>query len=330
MARLSKQQSREHQKACELLTQDALTDADKDFIFDHWQESASHLNGLAGAFFTPRPIADLMSIEISGIRKDEKTRVIDLCGGIGALSYPLTYKFCDEFDLTIVELNPDYLEVGKKLLPKARWILADVLNLPSDLGHFDFAIANPPFGVIKSNGTAPRYSGAQFEYKVLDVASNIADFGVFILPQTSCSFKLSGQQCFSYDDKNEKYQKFVEQTGIEIDPNCGLDTEECGAQWHGVKVTVEIACIDFIEARNRRQQHTSTTTQTTLSAPLLEETVAIPVAALAEPKAVEVEELTVAVATMDLPDESEIDLGEMPRTPEPIGTPVQQDLFSFL
>ena len=235
-----------------MLKKDVLTTKNKDFIYDHWQESASHLNGLAGAFFTPQPIADLMTLEIGGARREGKTRVIDLCGGIGALSYPLTYKFLESFDLTIIELNPDYVEVGKRLIPQARWICADVLDLPSDLGHFDVAIANPPFGVIKSNGKSARYTGPNFEYKVLDVASDLANFGVFVLPQTSCPFKYSGVRCFEYVATNEKYLKFREQTGIKITPNSGLDTETCGAVWHGVKVTVEIACVKLDNARKRR------------------------------------------------------------------------------
>lgn len=45
-------------------------------------------------------------------------------------------------DITCVELNPHYVEVGKKVVPEATWICADVLDpfLPDLLGQFDFAI----------------------------------------------------------------------------------------------------------------------------------------------------------------------------------------------
>jgi hypothetical protein len=53
-------------------------------------------------------------------------------------------------ELTCVEINPRYFEVGRKLLPEARWINADVFDWRTlDLGRYDVAIANPPFGRVK-------------------------------------------------------------------------------------------------------------------------------------------------------------------------------------
>src|ERR1700760_3262460 len=113
-----------------------------------------------------------LTIEVTG------RRVIDLCAGIGSLAF--AYYHRDAFrrgnglEIVCVEQNFDYVAVGRKVLPEATWILANVLELPARLGKFDCASANPPFGRIKSAGTAPRYTGAEFKYSVIDVASDIA------------------------------------------------------------------------------------------------------------------------------------------------------------
>src|SRR5262249_47611369 len=76
-----------------------------------------------------------------------------------------------QLEIVCIEQNPDYVTVGKKVLPEATWICANVLDLPASLGRFDCAIANPPFGRIKSTGAAPRYTGAEFEYSVSRLAA---------------------------------------------------------------------------------------------------------------------------------------------------------------
>jgi hypothetical protein len=128
-----------------------------------------------------------------------------------------------------------------------------VCDLPPDVKGFDCAIANPPFGRIRSSDTpAPRYGGAEFEYKVLDVASGVADYGVFLIPQSSSPFRLSGSRCFE-EQSTEKYNRLVEQTQIELQPNCGLDTSVFEGEWHSTSVRTEIVVADFREARARRE-----------------------------------------------------------------------------
>lgn len=253
MSRLSKQNAGAHVDACKLLEKDTLSFDEKLFVLENWQESAAHLNNLAGAFFTPQPLARSLAIEVV-----PSAKVVDLCAGIGALAFAYLNWYILEHRtapprITCCEVNADYVAVGRKILPEATWIQADVLNLPADLKAFDIAISNPPFGRIRS-GTSrpPRYTGADFEYKVLDVARDIADYGVFLLPQNSCPFKISGQQNFS-ESNNEKHSKFSMETGIVLEPNCGIDTiAAAGDAWHGVSVVTEVACTDFTEARKRR------------------------------------------------------------------------------
>jgi len=106
-----------------------------------WHEGATHENGAAGAFFTPFDLACDFALDGAG------RRVIDLCAGIGVLSYIIHHrsKWGERLaEITCVEINPRYVVVGQKLLPQARWIVADVFDWRTlDLGRYDVAIANP-------------------------------------------------------------------------------------------------------------------------------------------------------------------------------------------
>jgi hypothetical protein len=259
LSKLSKAQAKAHQQACEFLKKDALSEDEKLFVLENWQESAKHINTIAGAFFTPIGLARDLSIEVN-----PGSRIIDLCAGIGALSF-----FCSgpwkQSEIVCVELNPEYAEVGKKIVPEARWIVGSVFDLPADIGHFDFAIGNPPFGATPREAKAPRYSGREFELHVIDVASDIADFGAFIVPQMSAGFKYSGSPAGGWPEtrkdgvgsgyaecKTEIHEKLLSLTGIVLEPSCGIDTSGYDGEWHGVSIRTEVVTTDFIEARQRR------------------------------------------------------------------------------
>ena len=99
--------------------------------------------------------------------------------------------------------------------------------------------------------TAPRYSGSEFTYHVMDIASDIADHGAFIVPQGVAGFRYSGVQCYQRAENNQ-YRAFVEQTGISLEAGCGIDTSLFRNDWKGTSAAVEIVCADFIEAREIR------------------------------------------------------------------------------
>jgi hypothetical protein len=174
-------------------------------------------------------------------------RIIDLCAGIGTLSFmALRTGFYGETkpEVVCVEINPDYVEVGRKIVPDASWICASVFELP-DLGRFCCAISNPPFGAVKRAGKGgPRFTGSEFEYHVIDVASVIADEGAFIVPQESAPFRYSGQDYFK-EVRGERYERFEAQTGIILRTNIGIDTSYYADDWHGVTPKVEIVVADF-------------------------------------------------------------------------------------
>lgn len=251
MAKLTKQESKLHQQAEALLSKDILSIDDKEFILTHWHPAAAFDVGASGAFFTPFELA-------KDFRIDAGTgRIIDLCAGIGSLAY-----WCRNFtwgsevpaELVCVEINPAYVEIGKKILPEATWICANVFDVPDmDLGYFDHAIANPPFGKVNRHGrTAPRYEGSDFAYHVIDIASDLADHGAFILPQGSAPFRYSGVQYYQRDERRS-YQTFLEQTAIELDAGCGIDCSIFQNQWKGTSPAVEIVCADFTNLEEQRR-----------------------------------------------------------------------------
>lgn len=152
---LTKAQRKTHEQAEEILKKDILTEDEKEFVFKNWCPHARFDVGASGAYFTPFDLA-------ADFRIDGGTgRIIDLCAGIGALAYWLAkYPWGADgpTEVVCVEINPAFVEIGKKLVPEATWICGNVFDvLDMGLGHFDHAVANPPFGRTARYGcSAPR------------------------------------------------------------------------------------------------------------------------------------------------------------------------------
>lgn len=118
---------------------------------------------------------------------------------------------------------------------------------------FDVAIANPPFGKVKRNGTGPRYRGPEFELHVIDIAGEIADRGVFIIPQQSAPFRYSGTKMFDRRTTGRGVE-FEKQTGFSLQEGCGVDTAFYKDEWKDTVVICEIVCAEFTEIRQRRDE----------------------------------------------------------------------------
>lgn len=236
MGKLTKPQIAAHKKACELLAKDRLTFDERFEVLNGWSESANHINSAAGAFFTPEGLASDFQIYVNG------KRILDLCAGIGRLSLH-AWAWRGDAEITCVEVNPDYAAIGRKVLPEARWIVADIFDLPKDLGRFDCVIGNPPFGATKRSGNAPRYKGKAFEYHLIDIASDYAPYGAFIVPQMSAPWFYSGTAPARPNDAHG-LRTFTESTGIELEIS-SIDTTMYRDQWRGVAPAVEIVTADF-------------------------------------------------------------------------------------
>lgn len=249
MAKLTKAQRKAHAEAEAILTKDRLTEDEREFVFRNWHEGAEFINGAAGAFFTPYDLAGDFALDGAG------GRVIDLCAGIGILSYFIGERAkygSRPADLTCIELNPKYCEVGRKLLPDARWINADVFDWRElDLGRYDIAIGNPPFGRVRRSANGPRYRGADFEFHIIDIAAELADYGAFIVPQQSASFQYSGRHCYERRTSG-KGVEFQNATGLEMEIGVGVDTSIFKDAWKDTSIITEIVCFDFAEGREAR------------------------------------------------------------------------------
>ena len=251
MAKLTKEQRKLHAQAEAVLRQDRLSDDDRAFVFEHWHAGAENNIGAAGAFFTPLSLALDMAFDIGG------RRIIDLCAGIGVLSYAALCRRGGRDpapEITCIESNPRFVEIGRKLLPSARWICADVMDWRRWWGEvldgmvFDLAYGNPPFGRVARNGQGPRYRGPDFEYHVIDIASEIADAGTFLIPQMSCSFRHSGRadHCRLTSGRGVAFEAL---TGLQMDGGVGVDTAFYRDDWQEAAPLCEIACLDFAAAR---------------------------------------------------------------------------------
>tara|TARA_R100000365_G_C2747870_1_gene78283 strand:+ start:4255 stop:5082 length:828 start_codon:yes stop_codon:yes gene_type:complete len=249
MAKLTRAQRKAHAAAEAILTKDRLTEDEREFVFQNWHEGANHINGVAGAFFTPWDLAADFALD------GGSGRIIDLCAGIGILSYFLHRRSqwgTRPAEITCVEFNPRYVEVGRKLLPEARWINADVFDWRElELGQFDCAIGNPPFGRVRRTANGPRYRGPECEFHIIDIAAELADYGAFIIPQQSATFKYSGCQCFERRTSGRGIE-FERKTGLDMDIGAGVDTSIHRDQWKDTSIICEIACFDFAAARERR------------------------------------------------------------------------------
>jgi len=240
MARLSKAQIKAHEQAVTLLQQERLNDDDREFVLDNWQESANHVNSAAGAFFTPSSLAASTAIYTAG-----SETIIDLCAGIGCLGLWAWWLGGGKAKVTCLEINPDYVAVGRKLFPEATWICA---SAEAATGRFDCAIANPPFGKT-ARIKGPRYSGED-DLAVVDIAADLAQWGVFILPTLSVPFEYSGRATHQYR-ATPKSDRFEKATGIVL--RCeSTDASFSKDDWRGVSPSVEVCSVDFDEWRESR------------------------------------------------------------------------------
>ena len=263
MAKISKRLISKHNKSLVLLEKEELDYYDREFIFDNYHEGVAKSNNMISAHFTPHQIA--LSMQQSFRNGDY---FIDLCAGIGRLAYTLlrnhemAYLLGDNKLLGIcVENDQEYYKVGKKLLPQFHWICGDIFD-PSVIEEIknivktkQFSIiSNPPYGKMVKSDTKEllKYSGNLFEYKAIELGAVLgASSGTFLLPQSSCPFRLSGSRKDVYNKsyKTSEYLKFVEQSGLEIEANSGFDTSiiEPEDGWKDVSIITEIAIVEYDE-----------------------------------------------------------------------------------
>jgi hypothetical protein len=249
MAKLSKRELTAHRAACALLEQDRpLTLDEAEQVFEDWHEGAGGDQTAASAFFTPCDMANDLSIEMPSYGS-----FVDLCAGIGRLAYFAggqgRYEPHEYDRIVCVEKNPTYVEVGRKLLPQAEWICGDVLDpaVRARIGRVDFAISNPPFGTTtKSDFAAPRYRGADFDLKVMDVAATLAPSCWAIVPQDRARWDNRGTK-----RESKRADIFKRDTGLDLYRFSSVCPEYHRDAWRGTSPAVEIVGFG-VEFENER------------------------------------------------------------------------------
>lgn len=245
MSKLTKAEVKTHDKACELLALSRdLTYDERLYVLDNWQESAQHVNSRSGAFFTPSSLARDVSI----YTPDGGT-LLDLCAGIGTLAFHCighTSNTSPHTRLTCVEVNLDYVKVGRRVVPEAEWVCVDVFDLPKYIRRTDWdcVVCNPPFGRSKDVPV----QGVTYDLNVLAVAVRLSQYGVFILPQMSCPFAYSGHQ--NYQERPSRdFDRFKAKVG-DVRLQCSsIDCSMYRDDWEGVSPGVEIVYYDLLDQR---------------------------------------------------------------------------------
>lgn len=247
MAKLTKEQTKQHEEAEALLSLDrALTDEEKAFVYDNFWESARWVNSKSSAFFTPLGLARTL---VSYAAPRDGKRILDLCGGIGVLAFAVSKRAA--VDLVVVEYNQDYIDIGRRLVPEARWVRADVFeqDVWRDLGRFDMVVANPPFG---ASATDADLSWLRFRQKskahlmAVEISLRVSDGdSAFILPQIECPVIWRDGAIDSDRPPSRAYQAFVKQW-----PDVCLETlsesaEGYRGQWHGTAPCVEMVSVHW-------------------------------------------------------------------------------------
>jgi hypothetical protein len=155
-----------------------------------------------------------------------------------------------------VEFNPEYVRVGRRLLPEVEWIEGDFydLKLWQFLPRFDEAVSNPPFGkaVTTCDTKWIGYRGPA-GLMVAAIGLRVARLGVkMILPQSQTIYRYSGREhgggrrngvyAESYPGYLEKF--LAGRPELEWD-HSSLDTEQPGykAEWRGAAPLVEIVTL---------------------------------------------------------------------------------------
>jgi predicted RNA methylase len=192
MAKLTREETKRHEQGVDLVfgSDRKLSDDEIRFVLENWHPAAEHNVTVSQAFFTPLELALDMCLNIPTYGT-----VVDLGAGIGHLSWAALQRrrFDPDTRMVAVEVNPNFVEVGKRLLPEVEWHCANVLDLEfwqSLETDFSGAISNPPFGRTSFRNNVDtswlKYSGP-LGLMFAEVALRLAECGGdFILPDMQC------------------------------------------------------------------------------------------------------------------------------------------------
>jgi predicted RNA methylase len=254
MAKLSKQQLKNHQQALELV------DLKRDLDFDERHFVLENFCPGAGAktygqmFFTPMGLAGELAIH----RWADRGTVVDIGAGIGALT-----RFCLDYGsldpkrpdrFICIERSVENVRVGKKVVPEAEWIQADAFDpaVWAQIGEVEYVISNPPFGNVPTDNDSKEYKDFQKELgvgvahlKAVGLCRKFSAYGgTFILPQGDLPFEYSGRNHYhakeSVSTVLAKFMKRWPNTTF----NCqGIDCSVYENEWQDASPKVELVYV---------------------------------------------------------------------------------------
>jgi tRNA1(Val) A37 N6-methylase TrmN6 len=148
--RISKRDFKRQNELILILAQDPISEKDAEITYQEFNESMLGDVGSGSAFSTGFDLAANFALMAgpSGV-------VVDVCAGIECLSFASRIRDYYHRRITkqiTIEINPKYLEIGRKLCLFASWHLGSVFDksiwneIISKHGKIDCIISNPPFG----------------------------------------------------------------------------------------------------------------------------------------------------------------------------------------
>lgn len=196
MGKITKVESKKHDEAMALLSLTRpLLPFEVDFVYENFNPMANNDVGKNGVFFTPYDIAiDLaQSCNPSG-------DIVDFGAGIGMCSWAMSIQLHSEpsHRHVAIEINPEFVEIGKKLQPNLEWYCASIfdLNFLKSLGFFDCAFGNPPYGNISAKtGTEWMLTKGPAEILTIEVAARISyNVGTFVIPSELADYEIDPER----------------------------------------------------------------------------------------------------------------------------------------
>lgn len=184
--KLTKRQTKAHNEAIALANCGRkLTLEEKGFVWDNFAPGASNNIGAMGQFFTPWEGA----WDCAVLHGDRSGNVVDLCAGIGVMAGTLV-THNPECKVTCFEIVPEFIELGKKLVPEATWIQADCYSLEFVQRYakaFSSGVSNPPYG--KANGCVR-------ELRAIEILADITEQGAtMVLPAKNGKYGVWDNEC---------------------------------------------------------------------------------------------------------------------------------------
>jgi len=242
--KISRADSKLHDQAMDLIHSDkTLTQDEIEFCLENFNPMATHDVGKGGIFFTPIEMARSFAQVVA-----PNGRIIDLCAGIGLLSWALLEN--DRFsprqitEIVAVEIDNEFAEIGKRLLPEVTWICGSIFDqeLVSSLGRFDYAIGNPPYGNIPNKKEADWMSfKGPAQFMAAEIAFRVSANGcMFIVPEGDTEYDLKRNRPRKNANADRLKTVFP---GVTIMPE-SLDLSEFKSQWKGA--APDVAFADFI------------------------------------------------------------------------------------